>query len=135
MRVDAWRLCQQCRRPEPRQCEDIGTWYTIFEIVAYAAVLVNAALVAFTGTNAVNETWPARVWIFFGISAGIMYIKNTIAEYIPDIPHEVEVQLKRQEYYHDKLIDNIPDEDNAALVSNLKVNNKYVVRVNDDDPL
>jgi hypothetical protein len=26
IRVDAWKLCQVCRRPEPRSAEDIGTW-------------------------------------------------------------------------------------------------------------
>jgi hypothetical protein len=32
MRVDAWKMTQQCRRPEPRSCEDIGTWYIILEV-------------------------------------------------------------------------------------------------------
>lgn len=27
LRVDAWKLCQQSRRPEPRSAEDIGTWF------------------------------------------------------------------------------------------------------------
>lgn len=26
IRVDGWKLCQICRRPEPRSAEDIGTW-------------------------------------------------------------------------------------------------------------
>ena len=26
IRVDGWKLCQLCRRPEPRSAEDIGTW-------------------------------------------------------------------------------------------------------------
>lgn len=135
LRVDAWRLCQQCRRPEPRQCEDMGTWYFIFEVVAYAAVLVNSGLVAFTGSNAINYTWSERVWIFFGMAAGIFVVKYVIAEYIPDTPQEVDIQLQRQAFYYDKLVHNVPDDDNDALLENINAKNKYVVRVNDDDPL
>lgn len=32
IRVDAWKLCQQCRRPEPRSAEDIGTWYATLSL-------------------------------------------------------------------------------------------------------
>lgn len=135
MRVDAWKLCQLCRRPEPRSCEDIGTWYTILEIISFAAVLVNSGLVAFTGNNAINYTWPERIWIFFGMSFGIMMVKYIIAIYVPDTPQEVDIQLKRQEFFLSKIVDNVPDDDNEALVKNSHAENKYVVRVNDDDPL
>lgn len=53
------------RRPEPRTAEDIGTWYTILEIMGFVAITVNAGLVAFTGNFAIDVTWPSRVWIFF----------------------------------------------------------------------
>mmetsp|Transcript_13981 Transcript_13981/g.20923 ORF Transcript_13981/g.20923 Transcript_13981/m.20923 type:complete len:715 (-) Transcript_13981:269-2413(-) len=65
IRVDAWKLCQVCRRPEPRSAEDIGTWQTILEVMTLFSVLTNSALVAFTGTFAVDEPWVGRVWIFF----------------------------------------------------------------------
>lgn len=135
--MDAWRLCQQCRRPEPRSGEDIGTWYIILEIVSVAAVLVNAGLVAFTGSNTINYEWWNRVWIFFGMSAGILGLKYLIAINIPDVPEEVEIQLKRQEYFMDKVMHNIPDDDNDHMVSVLKSSmmNKFTIRVNDDDPL
>jgi hypothetical protein len=135
--VDAWRLCQQCRRPEPRSVEDIGTWYTILEIVSFAAVLVNSGLVAFTGSNTINYPWVSRVWIFFGMAMGIVLLKCLIAMIIPDTPQEVQVQLNRNEYYIKKIIHNVPDDDNDALVIGEmnKVNNKYTIRINDDDPL
>jgi hypothetical protein len=135
MRVDAWKLCQLCRRPEPRSCEDIGTWYTIFEILSVAAVLTNSALVAFTATNCENYTWPIRVWIFFGMSAGILAMKYYIAMLIPDVPEEVEIQMKRQAYFLDKILYNVPDDDVDQLVNKTKAESKYVIRINDDDPL
>jgi hypothetical protein len=37
-------MTQQCRRPEPRSCEDIGTWYIILEVhTALCLVLLSVA--------------------------------------------------------------------------------------------
>ena len=69
LRVNAWRLCQICRRPKPRCAEDIGTWYLVFEIISVAAVFVNAGLVSFTGTYMIKLSWPLRVWIFILMSS------------------------------------------------------------------
>ncbi len=136
MRVDAWKLCQQCRRPEPRSVEDIGTWLTILEVVSFAAVVVNSGLVAFTGDNTINYPWYSRVWIFFGMSAGIQGVKHLIAISVPDTPLEVEIQIKRNEYFIDKIVHNVPDDDTDELLAGIhKADNKYVIRINDDDPL
>jgi hypothetical protein len=72
IRVDAWKLCQLSRRPEPRSAEDIGSWQGILEIMTFFAVLTNSALVAFTGTFALNTPWYGRAWIFFSMSFAIV---------------------------------------------------------------
>jgi hypothetical protein len=113
--------------------EDIGTWFTILEIVSVAAVLTNSGLVAFTGDNTINYPWFSRIWIFFGMTAGILVMKFLIAINVPDSPLDVEIQLERNAYYVDKIIYNKPDDDNELTYT--KVENKFVVRVNDDDPL
>ena len=133
--MDAWRLTQQCRRPEPRSCEDIGTWYYILEVIAYAAVVTNSALVAFTGTWALNYTYTSRIWIFLAMAAGLMYIKYLVAEWVPDTPREVEIQLARQKFFISKIVDNVPDEDDEGLLDNINAEIKYTIRINDDDPL
>ena len=115
--------------------EDIGTWYTILEIVSFSAVVVNSGLVAFTGSNTVNYPWYSRVWIFFGMAAGIELTKYLIAISVPDIPLEVDIQLKRNEYYLDKVVHNVPDDDDEALKEIQKADNKFIIRINDDDPL
>eukprot|EP01031_Cornospumella_fuschlensis_P012781 gene12781-15625_t len=135
LRVDAWKLCQQCRRPEPRSAEDIGTWYVILEIISVFCVFVNSALVAFTGSNAVNYPWYNRVWIFFGMSCGILLVKQYIAATIPDVPEEVEIQLQRNKFFLDKVLYSKPDDDDDALMTSSRADNKYIIRINDDDPL
>ena len=133
LRIDAWKLCQLCRRPEPRTCEDIGTWYAILEIISVIAVLVNSGLVAFTGTIPVDYTWYNRIWIFIGMSFGIFLVKFVSAVVIPDIPEEVEIQLQRQQYILDKIIHNIPDEEVDAKPVSLKTT--YAIKITNNDLL
>lgn len=134
LRVDAWKLCQLCRRPEPRSCEDIGTWYSIFEIISIAAVFVNSGLIAFTGTFAINQNWTGRVWIFLGTSAGILLAKYLTAIYVPDVSDETEIQLRRGEYIRSKVVDNVPDDLEPDL-SAVSSKAEYTIRIIDDDPL
>jgi hypothetical protein len=61
----------------------------ISQIIAYAAVLTNSALVAFTGTWAIDYTYSARIWIFLAMTAGLLYVKFLVAEIVPDTPREV----------------------------------------------
>mmetsp|Transcript_16737 Transcript_16737/g.28381 ORF Transcript_16737/g.28381 Transcript_16737/m.28381 type:complete len:742 (+) Transcript_16737:144-2369(+) len=135
MRVDAWKLTQQSRRPDARSAEDIGTWYTILEVISYAAVVTNSGLVAFTGSFVENYTWTGRVWVFCSMAGALIYIKYLFAEYIDDIPRDVEIQLERQDYYLSKVLHNIPDEDDMGLTEGVDAKIKYTIRVNDDDPL
>jgi hypothetical protein len=72
MRVDAWKLCQITRRPEPRSAEDIGTWMVILQIMAVFAVMVNSGIIAFTGTYTQEHRWSVRVWIFITFTAGVL---------------------------------------------------------------
>lgn len=135
MRVEAWKLCQLCRRPEPRSCEDIGTWASIVEIMGVAAVLINAGLVAFTGSVAFNYTWPSRVWIFICMSGGILFTKFYLGIAIPDVSTEVEIQLARQDFIVSKVINNVGDDDEEIGQKNVKINVQYTIRITDDDPL
>lgn len=135
LRVDAWKLCQLTRRPEPRSQEDIGTWLNIMEIIATFSVFVNAGIVAFSGTFAINSTWTERIWIFMGMSSALFCIKIFVAFVIPDVPLDVEIQLARQDYIKDKIINNVPDDDDSELVKSVRIVPRVVVLSGDDDPL
>jgi len=103
------------RRAEPRSAEDIGTWYSILEVVSICAIFINSGLVAFTATNMKNYTWPARVWTFILMSAGIFALRGFVAFLIPDEPEWVKIQVARQQYIAGKVIDNVDDEDEDAI--------------------
>jgi anoctamin-10/anoctamin-7 len=135
IRVDAWKLCHVCRRPEPRSCEDIGTWGDILEIVSYASIFVNSALVAFTTNITVDYIWTERIWIFILMASGLFVIRWTIAWLIPDTPVEVAIQLERQEYICRKVCDNVEDDDDEGLGKNNFITPDYRVLATDDDPM
>jgi hypothetical protein len=136
IRVDAWKLCQIMRRVEPRSAEDIGTWQSILEVISVAAIFVNSGLIAFTATNMTNATWPLRVWTFILMSGGIFSLRLLVAFLIPDTPEWVKIQSARQEYFTGKVIDNIEDEDDDALLSKSTfVTPDYLIAATDYDPM
>jgi hypothetical protein len=135
IRIDAWKLCQQYRRPEPRSAEDIGTWQAILEAISAAAIVCNAGLVAYTGTYAVNETWIVKGYVFMAMASGVLAAKVCLELIIPDIPHEVQIQLERQKYICGKVIDDVGDEDDSELTVGTRAKFDYSVRITDDDPL
>lgn len=135
IRVDGWKLCHLCRRPEPRSCEDIGTWLIILELMSISSIFINSGLIAFTGDNAINYMWVERVWIFILVACGLFAIRATVAYLIPDEPEEVKIQLARQEYITDKVINNIADEEpDEANNENYEIPS-FLVRSTDDDPM
>lgn len=48
IRLDAFKLLTQFRRPVPSRAQSIGAWYTILEIVTKIAVITNGLVIAFT---------------------------------------------------------------------------------------
>lgn len=135
MRVEAWKLCQLCRRPEPRSCEDIGTWTAILEIISTTAVMVNAGIIVFTGSITQQYTWAVRVWIFIAIVTIISSVKLVLAVAIPDVEEEVDTQLLRQEFIVGKIFDNIGDVDKKVAKRSVELKTNYTIRITDDDPL
>lgn len=48
IRVDAFKMVAQARRPLAERGEDIGAWFGILRILTYAAVVSNAFVIAYT---------------------------------------------------------------------------------------
>ncbi|CAM9434451.1 unnamed protein product [Discosporangium mesarthrocarpum] len=119
IRVDAWKLCQVSRRPEPRGAEDIGTWHTILEIMSVVACVSNSAIIAFTSEIFNDQTWINRVWIFLVFEHIMFLFKYALSVLIPDSPEEVGIQLARNEFLVSKVIHNAPDDDDDEISKDL----------------
>lgn len=136
MRIKTWFFCHLGRRPVPYSVNDIGSWFDILEIISYIAVLTSAGLVAFTTDLAQNITWTGRIWMFVLFSGFIIGCKYLVQITYPRVDNEIDIQLKRNKYILDKLYNNIPDDDDTALLENIEsmAKAKLEIRINDDDP-
>jgi len=123
IRVDAYKLLVESKRAEPKGAEDIGTWYTILEIMATAAVITNSLIVVFTANALFGEGgwYPQQKWskwvIFVVMEHAIMFIKFGFALAVDDVPADVHMQLARQAYLVTKVIDHTADDDDEIKVS------------------
>ena len=77
IRIDGLKLLDS-RRPRPMGAQDIGSWYSILDIMSSAAVIVNCGIICFTGTHACFLLYPPphpppmmcvtnHVWFFAGL--------------------------------------------------------------------
>lgn len=132
IRVDGWKLCQALRRPQPKTAEDIGVWQSMLEIISVLSVVYNFGIILFTSHYLKNMFWSTR-WVLFIVFEHIMLLlKYIVAESIPDIPLEVELQLSRQSLYVSKAIDNEHDlVQNLALLSTSNESVNIIIQDND----
>ncbi|EDV97903.1 GH17132 [Drosophila grimshawi] len=71
IRLDAYKMVTQARRPLAERVEDIGAWYGILRIITYTAVVSNAFVIAYT-----SDFIPRVVYKF------VYSESNTLAGYI-----------------------------------------------------
>uniref|UniRef100_A0A8C1SLB8 Anoctamin n=1 Tax=Cyprinus carpio TaxID=7962 RepID=A0A8C1SLB8_CYPCA len=88
VRVDAWKLTTQFRRPVAAKARNIGAWEEILNVVAILSVVTNAFIVAFT-----SDMIPRLVYLFAyhpGNKATMRgYITNSLSFYnISQIPED-----------------------------------------------
>jgi hypothetical protein len=142
IRVDAWKLCQLTRRPEPRGTEDIGTWFSILSFISVVAVVTNSAITVYTSTQLIDYTWAERSYFFIGIT-GLILTGKAIFSYIIylvyitvwiDTDTVVDIQLRRQDYIEKKVVMNFKD-DPEFTAKAAKVKPTYTISPTDDDPL
>ena len=57
IRGDAWKLCRAFQRPTARPQEDIGAWFNVLNAIGFIAVLTNATMIAFVGSQMAQTDW------------------------------------------------------------------------------
>ena len=116
-RVDGWKLLHVMRRPWPRACEDIGSWYDIFNLVSIIGVFFNAGIVCWTMDLFDNESSTYRMVIFFIFCFISFFLRyNSLSYFDLALEAQAEIQIKRQDHLCKKIIEKIPDDidyDNA----------------------
>lgn len=119
VRVDAIKLCKQARRPEPKGAEDIGTWYFILNIMSSLAILTNCAVLFYTSTQFKLLSSEAKVWLFFLTEHVLLSFRSLLSVIIPDMPEAVDIQLQRQQFLVDKIIECVPDDEEVHKIGDV----------------
>ena len=122
IRIDGFKFLNTYQRILPGGAQDIGTWQLVFTIFCGAAVMTNMAIVVF-----VMDTFDVyadlhnltyfKAWMFILGQYGLFGLMAILAILVPDCPYDVEIQLQRNTFINDKLIDKVADEDETVVQS------------------
>lgn len=110
IRGDAWKLLRLHQRPVPQMVEDIGSFQTIFTILAGCSVITNSLLVRFT-MNTLNS-WGSynQWWVFVGMQWGLFFLMGAAAVLVDDESGDIDIQKGRAAFYQTKVIDKARDD-------------------------
>jgi len=104
-RLDATKLMSFTRRPHPKGTFDMGTWYSILNLLSWAMVVSNTALIIFSSSQAQKIENDLR-WVTFVIVEHILIgIKLLIEFFVPDVPGDVEETLAREDVILTNLVE------------------------------
>jgi hypothetical protein len=133
-RSDIYKLVKAHRRPARVDTANVGVWQGVIETISVLACITNFAFLAthvfrshdFT-TARVSSSLPLVDWLALSFGAGtgaalpwlellvklallvlaehvVLGLKTVLAAMIPDVPHEVEQALRRDEHRREQLI-------------------------------
>mmetsp|Transcript_7686 Transcript_7686/g.10234 ORF Transcript_7686/g.10234 Transcript_7686/m.10234 type:complete len:705 (-) Transcript_7686:312-2426(-) len=98
-RTDAYKLLYLHQRPVPTRVQDIGTWQSVFTLIAGISVMTNAAIVTFVmGGVFGGHSNQTKIWGFAIILYIVFGLQSFIGFVIPDVTEEVTMQLQRQDF-------------------------------------
>ncbi|KAF9550580.1 Anoctamin-7 [Mortierella hygrophila] len=123
IRVDAYKILTQHKRPIAQGAQDIGSWSTILMALTHISVFTNACLIAFQSNWMLDNVFMTIPWVkhydFVKISEQdlnyallavqllfifiyehlVFMIKIAIANLVRDTPQTVKLAIQRESYY------------------------------------
>ncbi|XP_021363024.1 anoctamin-4-like isoform X2 [Mizuhopecten yessoensis] len=111
IRVDAKRMLWWYRRPTATVAQDIGTWFTILQIVNVCGVVSNGFIIAFTSSWGQQYDIVTQLWIVIGFEHIVFTIKFLLAYFIPDIPDDVALMMRKHQHWRTHKLAQILEED------------------------
>ncbi|KAH9154210.1 hypothetical protein AeRB84_003651 [Aphanomyces euteiches] len=125
IRIDAYRLTHDCRRPRPRYAADIGLWGNVLEQFVTIAIITNAYVIFYTRSYAdvviaylqvdVEDHSFLAFGLFVAFVTLVLFFRGMLALSIPDEPEYVTKQLARQAFLTSKIMDHKKDDSDEPL--------------------
>ena len=98
IRVDAFKMTSQVKRPDPMPAETVGSWGMLMESMGLLAVYCNSAIIVFTTHSLNTYNLLQKVIIFFVLEQVILALKIGMHAYIDDEPTALN-ELKRRQAF------------------------------------
>lgn len=89
IRIDAFKMVAQARRPLAERAQDIGAWFGVLRMLTYAAVVSNAFVIAYTSDYIPRMVYKyvystdSSLWGYIDHSLSGDYLNLTIVASIP----------------------------------------------------
>ncbi|OQR95625.1 anoctamin [Thraustotheca clavata] len=110
IRIDAYRLLTDYRRPTPRPVVDMGAWVTVLDILATMAIVTNGYVMVYTSGvfdslgSTEEEGAYYRLMLFLTFFTLMLFVRYVIwAVMKNNYSVEVRAQLKRQSFLSSKV--------------------------------
>ena len=132
VRVDAYKLCELCRRPPVQIAEDIGNWESFLNLLAVLGIVSSVGIVVFAGPNFASLDFFDKLVLFLGAEQVIIIFTVFLpmvffwpwwlgVEFDMDPePSWITDEIDRQEFICDKFINGNEDNDGALTLDSIK---------------
>jgi len=134
IRTDGYKLLRNHQRPIPGGVEDIGTWQTIFSLMATICVITNAGIVVFTMRVLTMYSITLRMWLFIGFQWLIFTVQYIVEVAVPDEPYEVQIQVQRSNFINDKILKKVRDDVTESRLSSALDGHDGSLKIQEDEP-
>lgn len=98
IRVDAYKLTAQTRRPDPMPAESVGSWGLLMESMGLLAVYANAGIIVFTTRSFDRYHLVQRLLIFFALEQILLIIKLFTHALIDQMPRDLSDIKRRNDH-------------------------------------
>ena len=102
IRSDAFKLCNNTRRPVARKAAGIGVWFRTLQLMSVVAVLTNLAHIGFSSDQFSiyfpNVTHAEKVVIIFGMEHCILTMQWVLTALVPSAPFWVRRSIQREKH-------------------------------------
>ncbi|KAF9909946.1 hypothetical protein EC991_007750 [Linnemannia zychae] len=111
LRMEAFRLLSQYRRPIAYRAQDIGMWEKIMEFISFTSVITNAAIIAFSSlwikqnlfikylnAHKDEELLAAQLGFILVFEHVVFLFKIILRAAIPNVPLTIKLAVQRSKY-------------------------------------
>ena len=112
VKTDMWRHMLLYQRPYPSAVSHAGAWKDVFDILAYLAVISNAATICFSMDTLAGQGYSIvdRFWFFITLQWIVFFLHYILRSFRSKDP-AVLLQEQRSDFVVSKLIQKEPDKD------------------------